>query len=106
MGEGYHVVSRELARLVLIELMTLLMPYRMPVRMFLHSELCDGGDRVIVTVLSKTLVLEIQNCHWVTTNATDKEGRGRKGRAEKGEGQGRKRGVTEKGEGRKGMGQR
>ncbi len=86
MGEGYHVVSRELARLVLIELMTLLTPYLMPVRMFLHSELCDGGDRVIVTVLSKTLVLEIQNCHWVMTNATDKEGRGRKGRgrAEKG----------------------
>ena len=49
----------------------------MPRGVFLHCELCDGGDGVVVTVLSQTLGLEV--CHGQGVSPDPEGGRGDKG---------------------------
>lgn len=47
-------------------------PYRMSAGVLHHCELCDGGNGVIIAVLTQTLVLKVSNCHRITTD-TEKE---------------------------------
>ena len=47
----------------------------MPSGALLYSELCERGNGVIITVLAKTLVLELDYCQWVLSNTEERKKR-------------------------------